>query len=75
MAEQDLGISWMYQYQELIACMKTWFFYYDTSLFELTWQAMYHKVLSYAGETTDLVDDLIDLEKLLDDDTFMHTAP
>ncbi|XVF61622.1 hypothetical protein PTKIN_Ptkin08bG0145500 [Pterospermum kingtungense] len=38
-------------------------------------KVMYDKVLSYAGETTDLDEDLIDLQKLLDDDTFMHTAP
>ena len=55
--------------------MKTSFFYYHTtSLFELIWQVMYDKVLSCAGEITDLDEDLIDLEKLLDDDTFMHTA-
>ncbi|XVF17258.1 hypothetical protein REPUB_Repub10bG0104400 [Reevesia pubescens] len=34
-------------------------------------KVMYDKVLSYAGETTDLDEDLIDLV----DDTFMHTAP
>ncbi|XVE83136.1 hypothetical protein DITRI_Ditri16bG0063300 [Diplodiscus trichospermus] len=38
-------------------------------------KVMYDKVLNYAGETTDLDEDLIDLEKLLDADTFMHTAP
>ncbi|XP_022751072.1 calmodulin-binding transcription activator 3-like isoform X2 [Durio zibethinus] len=38
-------------------------------------KVMSDKVLSYAGETTDLDEDLIDPEKLLDDDTFMHTAP
>ena len=36
---------------------------------------MYDKVVSYAGETTELDEDLIDLEKLLDDDIFMLTAP
>ncbi|XWS44935.1 hypothetical protein CRYUN_Cryun15aG0092900 [Craigia yunnanensis] len=38
-------------------------------------KVMYDKVLCYTGETTELDEDLIDLEKLLDDDTYMFTAP
>ncbi|KAE8671519.1 Calmodulin-binding transcription activator 3 [Hibiscus syriacus] len=42
---------------------------------EIQEKVMYNKILNFAGEATDLDEDLIDLEKLLDDDTFMHTAP
>ncbi|XVF15198.1 hypothetical protein REPUB_Repub09cG0129600 [Reevesia pubescens] len=42
---------------------------------EIQEKVMCDKVLSCEGETTDLGEDLIDLEKLLDDDTFMHIAP
>lgn len=42
---------------------------------EIQEKVLYDKVLNFAGETTDLDKDLIDLEKLLDEDTFMHTAP
>lgn len=38
-------------------------------------KAMYEMVVSYGEETTYLDEDLIDIEKLLDDDTSMHTAP
>ncbi|XP_022740214.1 calmodulin-binding transcription activator 3-like [Durio zibethinus] len=42
---------------------------------EIQEKVMYDKLLSRAGETTGLDEDLIDLEKLLDDDNSMHTAP
>ncbi|KAK8673821.1 hypothetical protein V6N13_112132 [Hibiscus sabdariffa] len=42
---------------------------------EIQEKVMYDKILNFAGEATVLDEDLIDLEKLLDDDTFMHTAP
>ncbi|XP_012437207.1 calmodulin-binding transcription activator 3 isoform X1 [Gossypium raimondii] len=42
---------------------------------EIQEKVLYDKVLNFAGETTDLDKDLIDLEKLLDEDTFMQTAP
>ncbi|KAE8704926.1 Calmodulin-binding transcription activator 3 [Hibiscus syriacus] len=42
---------------------------------EIQEKVMCNKILNFAGEATDLDEDLIDLEKLLDNDTFMHTAP
>ncbi|OMO73091.1 IQ motif, EF-hand binding site [Corchorus olitorius] len=41
---------------------------------EIQEKVMYNKAVMGAG-VTDLDEDLIDLEKLLDDDAFMHTAP
>ncbi|KAL4369390.1 hypothetical protein GQ457_05G008410 [Hibiscus cannabinus] len=39
---------------------------------EIQEKVMYNKILNFAGEATDVDEDLIDLRKLLDDDTLMH---